>query len=75
MFIILGELRTILYQDVVWFGYSTTLNKKVEQLVLSNASFRSIGNRIYQTKVIRTSINRPNISICVLPLGKGKVDL
>ncbi|OCL00717.1 uncharacterized protein K441DRAFT_532766, partial [Cenococcum geophilum 1.58] len=44
-------------------------------LVLSNAGFRSIGDRIYQTKVIRTSINRPNVLICVLPLSKGKVDL
>ena len=30
---------------------------------------------MYQTEVIRTSINCPNISICVLPLGKGKIDL
>ena len=74
-FTILGELRTILYQDIVWFNYSTTLNKEVEQLVLSNAGFRSIGNRIYQTKVIRTSIDRPNVLIYILPLSKGKVDL
>ena len=30
---------------------------------------------MYQTKVIRTSVNCPNVSICVLPLGKGKMDL
>jgi len=51
------------------------LNKEAEQLVLSNAGFCSLGNRIYQTKVIRTSIDRPNILICVLPLCKVKVDL
>ena len=74
-FAILGELQTILRQDIVWFSYSTTLNKEAEQLVLSNAGFYSLGNRMYQTKVIRTSIDCPNISICVLPLYKVKVDL
>lgn len=73
-FTMLGELRTILRQDVVWFGCSATLDKEAEQLVLSNAGFRSVGDRMYQTEVIRTSVDRPDVSICVLPLGKGKMD-
>ena len=60
---------------MVWFSCFTILNKEAEQLVFSNAGFRSIGNRIYQTKVIRTSINRPDVLICILLLSKGKVDL
>ncbi|OCK89575.1 uncharacterized protein K441DRAFT_583567, partial [Cenococcum geophilum 1.58] len=51
------------------------LYKEAEQLVLSNAGFRFIGDHIYLTKVIKTSINRPNVLIYVLPLSKGKVDL
>ena len=60
---------------MVWFGCSATFNKEAEQLVFSNTGFHSIGNHMYQTEVIRTFINCPNVSICVLPLNKGKVDL
>ena len=74
-FTMLGELRTILRQDVVQFGCSATLDKEAEQLVLNNAGFRSIGDRMYQTKVIRTSVDRPNVLIYILPLSKGKVNL
>jgi len=70
----LGELRLILHQDVVWFGCSATLDDEAERLVLANAGFRPVGRRLYQTEVIRTSIDRPDVAICVRPLPRGKTD-
>ena len=45
-----------------------------ERLVLANAGFRPVGRHLYQTEVIRTSIDRPDVSICVRPLPRGKTD-
>ena len=46
-FTILDELRIILHQDVVWFGYSATLDNEVERLVLSSTGFRVVGPNMY----------------------------
>lgn len=73
-FTMLGELRIILHQDVVWFRCSATLDNEAERLVLANAGFRPVGRHLYQTEVIRTSIDRPDVSICVRPLPRGKTD-
>ena len=70
----LGELQTIFHQDMVWFGCSVTFNKKAKQLVFSNTGFHSIGDYIYQTEVIRTSMDHLNVLIYILPFNKGKVD-
>ena len=72
-FTMLGQLRTILHQDVFWFGCSATLDNAGEELVLDSAGFRCVGPRPYQTEVIRTSINRDDISIVVVPIPRGKV--
>jgi superfamily II DNA helicase RecQ len=74
-FTMLYELRSILRQDVIWFGCSATLNNEAEQLVLQNTGFRTIGPNSYQTEVIRTSINRADISICVCPIPRRKLGL
>jgi superfamily II DNA helicase RecQ len=67
----ISELRELLPRDVVWFACSATLNDEAERQVLTNTGFRSISYRIFQTEIIRTSINRPNISLYVLPIPKG----
>lgn len=72
-FTLLGELRTILHKDIVWFGCSATLDKTSETRVLNTAGFRAVGNRMYQTEVIRTSINRPDVALCVVPIPRGKL--
>jgi superfamily II DNA helicase RecQ len=72
-FTLLGELRTILHQDIVWFGCSATLDSLSEKRVLNTAGFRAIGNCTHQTEVIRTSVDRPDVSISVVPLPRGKL--
>lgn len=39
--------------------------------MLTTAGFRRVGNRMFQTEVVRTSIDRPDVSICVIPMAKG----
>jgi superfamily II DNA/RNA helicase len=72
-FTLIGELRTILHQDVVWFGCSATLDRVGERRVLETAGFRTVGNRAYQTEIIRTSVDRPDIAIAVVPIPRGKL--
>jgi hypothetical protein len=42
-------------------------------MVLQKAGFRPLGCNIIQTEVIQTSINRADISICLLPIPRGKL--
>ena len=64
-FTMLYELRAILPADVVWFGYSATLNVNTERVILNKAGFRSVRPHMYETQVIRTLINRDDIAFCV----------
>jgi superfamily II DNA helicase RecQ len=72
-FTLFSELRTILHPDIVWFGCSATLDDMAERKVLETAGFRTVGNRMYHTEVIRTSIDRPDIALCVAPILRGKL--
>jgi len=72
-FSMICQLRSILPQDVVWFGCSATLDATAEKLVLSQAGFRVQGPRMYQTEVIRTSIDRPDVAIHLQPLRRGRI--
>lgn len=67
----LYQLRQILREDVIWFGCSDTLDAETEALVLNKAGFRSVGEQFYQTMVIRTSINRADLSLSVMPIPRG----
>ena len=71
-FTLLEQLRFVLRQDIVWFACSATLDAKTEEAVLSTAGFRPIGPNPYQTEVIRTSINRDDISFSVHALPRNK---
>jgi superfamily II DNA helicase RecQ len=68
----IGELRMSMREDVVWFGCSATVDDETEEFILRNAGFRQLGSNPYQTEVIRTSINRADIFLCVQPVPRGK---
>lgn len=54
-----SELRAILRNNTVWLGASTILDKETELYILENAGFRKQDdNDDYQTKVLRSSIDR-----------------
>ena len=72
-FMMLGQLRAILLPDVVWFACSATIDEATERTVLQYSGLRPVGPDMYQTEVIRTSIDRKDISICVRPLPRNKV--
>lgn len=72
-FSMIGQLRMLLQQDILWFGCSATLSREGEQHVLQNAGFRSLGCNPWQTEVIRTSIDRADLFICVRPILRGKL--
>ena len=72
-FTMLGELRLILRDHVVWFGCTATLDAIAEQLVLKSAGFRAIGENSYQTEVVRTSIDRLDLSISVCPIPRRQL--
>jgi hypothetical protein len=69
----LHDLRTILRQDVVWFGCSGALDEEAEEVILQCAGFRPLGQNTSQAEVIRTSINRADILICLLPIPRRKL--
>jgi superfamily II DNA helicase RecQ len=71
-FAMLYELRLLLRRDIVWFGCSATLSPSIQQSVLDQAGFRPLGDNPYEIEVIRTSINRADISLSVSPIPKGK---
>jgi len=48
-FAMLGQLRQLLREDVLWFGCSATLSQETEQLILQNAGFRNLGVNQWQT--------------------------
>ena len=73
-FTLLSELRTILHQDVVWFGCSATLDVTDTKRVLITAGFRRVGNRTHQTEVIRTSVDRPDVALSVIAMPRNKLD-
>lgn len=73
-FTLLGELRSILRADIVWFGCSATLDSKAEKRVLDTAGFRMVGNGMHQTEVIRTSVDRPDVSLSVIPIPRKKLE-
>lgn len=72
-FTMMGVLRTALHPDVCWFGCTATLDSAGEECVLSTAGFRQLGSLEHQTMVLRTSVDRPDVSLCVVPLPRSKL--
>lgn len=61
----LYTLRSLLPASVPWFGCTTTLDRDNQVYILKHAGFNSY------PKIIRTSIDRHEISIVVQPLLRG----
>jgi hypothetical protein len=69
----LGELRSILPQRVIWFGCSVTLDLITEGLAIKCAGFRPERRESHYTYVIRILIDRLDVSICVYPIPRGSL--
>ncbi|KAF1813104.1 P-loop containing nucleoside triphosphate hydrolase protein [Eremomyces bilateralis CBS 781.70] len=66
------ELRRYLRADTIWFGCSATLNKATEQAVIYYGGFYEETHHELPLKIIRVSIDRPDISLNILPIERGK---
>jgi superfamily II DNA helicase RecQ len=73
-YVMIHELRRSLLSETVFFGCSATLDLETENAVKSFGGFREEGSNAGQLEIIRTSVDRPDISICVLPILKGKMN-
>jgi hypothetical protein len=69
----LHTLRSILPHEVVWFGCTATLDKETEGAILHSSGFRQLGNNPYETEILRTSINRTDLSLCVCPIPRKQL--
>jgi len=66
----INDLRGLLRESVVWFGCTATLDIESEQLVLEKAGFRTVGSGPEETELFRTSINRNDLFLNVLPIPR-----
>jgi hypothetical protein len=67
-FTMLYEVRQLLGSDVVWFACSATLTKAGEKIVIEKTGFRRRCMRY-----IRTTIDRPDLTLSLHPIQKGKL--
>ena len=67
------ELRRSLRSDTVFFGCTATLNVETEEVVKKNAGFRPEGDGPDRLAIIRISVDRPDISICIGEIPRGKL--
>jgi superfamily II DNA/RNA helicase len=65
-------LRANLLPSVSWFGCTATMTREQEVDVLQFGGFRSEGFNPGELEIIRTSIDRPDISIHFLPIPPKK---
>jgi superfamily II DNA helicase RecQ len=73
-YVMIHELRRSLLSETVFFGCSATLDLETENAVKRFGGFREEGSNAGQLEIIRTSVDRADISICVLPILKGKMN-
>ncbi|KAK4233757.1 P-loop containing nucleoside triphosphate hydrolase protein [Achaetomium macrosporum] len=62
----LHTLRVLLPRRIPWFGCTATLDRDNQNYILEKAGFEPS-----KLKIIRTSVDRPEISIVVQPLLRG----
>jgi superfamily II DNA helicase RecQ len=72
-YVMIHELRRSLLSETVFFGCSATLDAKAENAVKEFGGFQEEGTGVGQLEIIRTSVDRPDISICVFPILKRKM--
>ena len=68
-FTYLYALRSLLPRWVPWFGCTATLDRNNQDFILKHAGFD-----LRRLKIIRTSVDRPEISIVVQPLVRGYIN-
>src|SRR5436190_14278729 len=66
------ELRQSLLSSTAFFGCSATMDVETEEEVKKLGGLRAEGTGPGLLEIICTSVDRPDISICVLPILKGK---
>lgn len=62
----------MLSTETIFFACSATIDRESEQFILEKCGFRAEGNNPGDLEIIRTSIDRPDISICICPIPAGK---
>lgn len=72
VYTLIHKLRRSLITSTVFFGCSATLDAESERVVQSSGGFRPEGIEPGMLEVIRTSVDRPEISICITPLLQKK---
>jgi superfamily II DNA helicase RecQ len=65
-------LRANLLPSVIWFGCTATLTREQEAEVIKFGGFRREGRMPGDLEVVRTSIDRPDISLHFLPIPPKK---
>ena len=67
------ELRRSLPTSVLFFGCSATIDSTAEATIKKHAGFRPESVNLGDLKVIRISVDRPEISLAFLPIPKGHI--
>ena len=68
---LISELRRILTDRVPIFGCTATLTREQEIAAKESISFNLEGPNLYNLKIIRVCINRPNITIQAVQIPQG----
>jgi len=71
-FLLIHELRRIMSPKAVFFACSATVCSETERVIRTCGGFRQEGSRIGDLEIIRTSIDRPEISINIQPIERGQ---
>lgn len=72
-YVLLQELRRIVPHQTVWFGCSATLTADTEREVKNKAGFRAESEPTRGLEIIKTSVNRPEISLSVVKIKRNKL--
>ena len=71
-FTLIYELRRMLSTVTVYFACSATIDQESERFILEKCGFNGEGSNPGDLEIIRTSIDRPDISLCICPIPAGK---
>ena len=67
------KLRILLRRDTVQLGASAIVLKEIEEYVLTNCGFRKVSDRPFYTKIIRSSIDRLDITYVLKKISKAQL--
>jgi superfamily II DNA or RNA helicase len=71
-FTLIYELRRTLSTETLYFACSATVDQESERFILDMCGFNPEGNNPGDLEIIRTSIDRPDISLCICPIPASK---